>query len=131
MFTISKANVSSWDDLKKSKEAVLDIDEDRSILLRGVTEGERRRAVEKSSEMRFDKEKKKDVKKLNEEELSYHLIITGWLEPEIPGENFAQKKDSLDEMGYAVLQKIALKINELSGMTREDIEEVKNLLGPR
>lgn len=130
MFKIGKAKISSWDDLKKTKEAEFELDEDRTILLRGVTEGERRAAVENSTEMRFDKELKKDVKKTNDEELGYHLIITGWVEPEIPGGDFKQKKESLDDLGYALLQKIALKINELSGMTRKDIDEVKNLLGP-
>ena len=131
MDDISKApKISSWDDLKKTREAIFELDAERSVKLRGVTEGERRKAVETATEMRFNKEKKKDEKLLNEEELGYHLILTGWVEPEIPGETFAQQKDNLDELGYAILQKVALKINKLSGLSREDIDEVKNFLGP-
>ena len=131
MDDISKApKISSWDELKKTREAIFELEDGRTVKLRGVTEGERRKAVQAATELRFNKATRKDEKLLNEDELGYHLILTGWLEPEIPGATFAQKKDNLDELGYAILQKVALKINKLSGLSREDIDEVKNFLGP-
>jgi len=126
VFTISKAKISSWEDLKKTNEATFDLGNDRTILLRGVTEGERRKATEQATEMRFNKTTKEDEEKLNVEEFGFHLIIAGWAEPEIPGDSFKQKKEELDNISYNVLKKIARKIDALSDIPRTDIEAVKN-----
>ena len=125
-----KGKVSSWDSLKKTRECLYEIEGFGTVKLRGITEGERLKAHQDSTEKRFNKELKRDEDKLNADEFGYHLLIAGWLEPEIAGETFEQKKEALQGIGFAVLQKIATKINELSGISREDIEAVKNFLGP-
>ena len=126
MFTIGKAKTSSWDDLAKMKEATFQIDGKLTILLRGVTEGERRKVKEDSTERIFNKKYKEFENKLNEDEFAYRLITTGWIDPEIPGETFEQKKESLNALGYGVIKAIAHKVDELSDIDRKDIEKVKN-----
>ena len=125
-----KPKISSWDDLKKTREAILELGDGRTVKLRGITERERLKATQDSTETRFDKELKKDKEIVNTEEFGYRLIMAGWIEPEIPGETFEAKKEAIQDLGFATLQKIAIKINELSGISREDIEELKNFLGP-
>ena len=80
--------------------------------------------------MRHNKVTKEDEEKLNEDELAYYLIIEGWVEPEMTGGSFEQNKESLSNIAYEVLRKIARKIDELSDLPREDIEKVKNVLDP-
>jgi len=126
VFSISKAKISSWDNLKKMKEEEFQLDAERTILLRGVTEGERRKAQEDSTERKFNQGLKEYETKFNEDVFAHHLIMAGWVEPIIPGETFDQKKEGLDGIPYNVLKKIARKIDALSDIQREDIEAAKN-----
>ena len=125
-----KKKVSSWDSLKKTREAIFEIEGFGTIRLRGITEGERLKAQQEATRPQFNRELKRDEDKLNTEEFGYRLVINGWLEPAIPGESFEQKKAALQDIGYAILVKIANKINELSGVSRGDIDASKNFLGP-
>lgn len=121
-----KLKVSSWDDLKKTRECTYEIEDFGTIKLRGITETERLRAIDESSEKLFNRTTKDFDRKLDEDEFGYHLILAGWVEPEIPGNTYEEKKEHLKGLGFAFLQNLSLKINRLSGVARRDIEEVKN-----
>ncbi len=121
-----KLEISSWDDLKKTREAIYEIEDFGTVKLRGITETERVRAIDNASNEIFNKVTKKYDKRLDEQEFGYRLIIEGWVEPEIPGDAYEQKKKHLRGLGFAFLQNLSLKINRLSGVARRDIEEVKN-----
>ena len=125
-----KGKVSSWDSLKKTRECLYEIEKFGIVKLRGVTEGERLKAQQEATRPQFNKELKRDEDKLDIEEFGYRLVMCGWIEPAIPGENYTEKKSSLQNIGYAILVKIAAKINELSGVSREDVGAAKNFFGP-
>ena len=126
----NKSKVSSWDSLNKTCEAICEIEGFGTIKLRGVTEGERLKAQQESTNSTFNRETKEYEKKLDTEDFGYRLIISGWVEPPIPGGSFAEKKEGLQDIAYAILIKIADKINKLSGASRGDIDAAKNFLGP-
>lgn len=126
----NKSKISSWDSLNKTREAVCDIEGFGVIKLRGVTEGERLKAKQEATTRQFNRERKEDEDKLDIEQFGYRLVMCGWVEPEIPGENYAEKMNGLQGIGYATLVKIADKINELSGVSRGDVDVLKNFSGP-
>ena len=122
--------VSTWNELKKVREAILEIEGVGAVKLRGITERERLKATQDSTKREFDREAKEHKDVLDTDEFGYKLIIAGWVSPKIPGETFEQKIESLKDIGFAILQKIAIRINELSGISMEDISDLKNFSGP-
>ncbi len=123
------SSVSTWDHLKKTRETLFEVEGFGTIKLKGITEGERKKAQQEATENNFNKERKEYEEKLNTDDFGYRLILAGWVEPAIPGETFEQKKEALQGLGYAHLQRIAGKINELSGISRGDTDALKNFLG--
>ena len=120
--------VSKWSDIKKTRESNFEIDGIGVVRLRGISERERIKATEDSTTRDFDKIKKEYKSNLDEENFGYRLIMAGWIKPDIPGETFEDKREELKGVGFAVLQRIAIRINELSGISRKDIDDAKNSL---
>ncbi len=121
---MAKPKIATWDELMTMPDGYVDTPKGK-IHVRGIPETERKAASQAATTEPFNKSTHQREKIVDDEELGYRLIAAGWLEPPLP-ETWEEKKAQLGGLGWLVLQEIGNKINELSAVQREDIDEAKN-----
>ncbi len=123
---MAKPKIATWDELAKTRDTYMDIPGVGAIHVRGLSEEERAAIESEATRKWMNPKTKKRESTLDNEELGWRLVITGWIEPAIPGETYEEQKAALAKLPYRTIAEIGDTINELSGIEREDVDEAKN-----